>query len=229
MKHLSLNSALYDYMLGISVREHPVLQALREATAKLPMAQMQIAPEQGQFMQFLIRLMNAKKVLELGTFTGYSALAMALALSEDGQLITCDISTEWTSMASAYWVAAKQDQKIQLRLGSAVSTLQQLLDEGYLGAFDFIFIDADKANYCQYYELALSLLSANGVIAIDNVLWEGQVIDHTDTNAKTVEIRRLNEYIKNDQRVEVSLLPISDGLFLIQKKKVKEALSAVAG
>ncbi|MBA4697307.1 MAG: class I SAM-dependent methyltransferase [Legionella sp.] len=220
MKNLTLSPALYDYLLDVSLREDPTLQALRKETAALPAAQMQIAPDQGQFMQFLIRLIGAKTVLELGTFTGYSALAMALALPEDGRVVTCDISEDSTAMATAFWQRAKQDKKIQLRLGPALTTLKNLLHEGYASSFDFIFIDADKANYCQYYELALTLLSTNGMIAIDNVLWEGQVIDPTDTNQKTLEIRRLNEYIKQDKRVDVSLVSIADGLFLIQKKRM---------
>ena len=154
MKHLHLTPALYDYMLDISLDEHPALFALRQETAKMPLAVMQVAPEQAQFMQFLIRLINAQSVLEVGTFTGYSALAMALALPEDGRLITCDINTEWTSIAHPYWHMAKQEHKIDLRIAPALKTMNHLLDEGQAHSFDFIFIDADKTNYLNYYELA---------------------------------------------------------------------------
>ncbi|ARG97118.1 class I SAM-dependent methyltransferase [Legionella micdadei] len=218
MKHLSLTPALYDYMLDISLREHPVLKALRDETAKLPLANMQVAPEQAQFMQFLIRLIDAKKILELGTFTGYSALAMALALPDDGELITCDINTEWTSIAPPFWREAQQEHKISLRLAPALDTLHHLLEEGYNRSFDFIFIDADKTNYVNYYELALQLISPRGIIAIDNVFWDGKVIDEHETGGQTREIRRLNALIKTDERVEVSLLAIADGLFLVKPR-----------
>lgn len=219
MKHLNLTPALHDYMVDISLREHPVLQALREDTAKLPLANMQVAPEQAQFMQLLLRLIQAKNVLEIGTFTGYSALAMALALPEDGRLITCDLNKEWTCKAPDFWRQAKQDKKIELRLAPALKTLHQLLDEGCAQTFDFIFIDADKTNYLNYYNLAMQLISPRGLIAIDNVFWEGKVIDPEEDGAQTREIRRLNEFLKNDNRVYTSLLPIADGLFLVQPRK----------
>lgn len=219
MKHLNLTPALYDYLLDISLREDPVLKALREETAKLPLAVMQVAPEQAQFMQFLMRLIDAKKVLELGTFTGYSALAMAQALPEDGELITCDINSEWTAMALPFWQKAKQEHKIKLALAPAFDTLNRLLAEGRQHCFDFIFIDADKTNYLHYYELSLQLVSPRGLIAIDNIFWDGKVIDAEETGAQTREIRRLNEYIKQDNRVEVSLLAIADGLFLVKPRK----------
>lgn len=218
MKHVPLTSALYDYMLDVSVREHPVLQALREETAKLSLAVMQVAPEQAQFMQMLIRLLRAKNILELGTFTGYSALAMSLALPNDGHLITCDISTEWTDKAHPFWQQAGQDKKIELRLGRALDTLDELLHTGFAHTFDFIFIDADKTNYLNYYEKALQLVSPHGLIAIDNVFWDGAVIDANDTGAQTREIRKLNAFIKQDERVDTSLLPIADGLFLVTLK-----------
>jgi predicted O-methyltransferase YrrM len=202
-------------MLDISLREHNALKALREETRQLPLYVMQTAPEEAQFLQFMIRLLGAKKVLELGTFTGYSALAMALALPEDGQLITCDINTQWTKIAHKYWEQAHVSNKIDLRIGAALATLRELLDEGARHSFDFIFIDADKTNYVEYYELSLQLIKPNGLIAIDNIFWEGDVINPLDTSAQTREIRKLNEHIKTDQRVHTSLLPIADGLFLI--------------
>ena len=219
MKHLNLTPALYDYMLDVSLREHPVLQALREETSKMPLGIMQVAPEQAQFMQMLLRLIQAKTVLELGTFTGYSALAMALALPDDGHLITCDISTEWTDKAHPFWKLAGLDKKIQLRLGRASDTLDKLLNDGFAHSFDFIFIDADKTSYVDYYEKALQLVSPKGLIAIDNVFWEGAVIETENTGAQTREIRKLNALIKQDSRVDTSLLPISDGLFLVKLRE----------
>ncbi|MCX7117123.1 MAG: class I SAM-dependent methyltransferase [Legionellales bacterium] len=216
MKHLNLTEPLYRYMLDVSLHEHPVLKALREETAKLPLAIMQVAPEQAQFMQFLIRLIQAKNVLEIGTFTGYSALAMAIALPKDGHLITCDISEEWTSIARPFWTDAKLDEIIDCRLAPAVVTMKQLFQEGRF--FDFIFIDADKTNYLTYYELALELISPTGLIAIDNIFWEGNVIDPEDLSAQTRDIRALNLRIKDDDRVFTSLLAIADGLFLVQPK-----------
>ena len=218
MKALNLTPALYNYMLDVSLHEHPVLKALREDTAHMSLAKMQIAPEQAQFMQMLLRLIQAKTVLEIGTFTGYSALAMALALPDDGRLITCDINEEWTEKAPSFWQQAHQDHKIDLRLAPALKTLQKLLDDGLGGSFDFIFIDADKTNYVNYYELAMQLVSTKGLIAIDNVFWEGKVIDPEEISGQTREIRKLNALLKVDSRVFTSLLPIADGLFLVQPK-----------
>lgn len=219
MKQLSISPELYDYMLDKSLREHPVLTELRRETAKLPLANMQVAPEQAQFMQFLLHLLKAEKVLELGTFTGYSSLAMALALPENGQLITCDLSEEWTAMARPFWQKAGMADKIQLKLGPALDSLYSLINEGRQHSFDFIFIDADKTNYLNYYELALKLIKPSGVIAIDNILWDGNVVNPEDESAQTREIRRLNDFIKHDARVEVCLLPLADGLFLISPKQ----------
>ncbi|MCH9690093.1 MAG: class I SAM-dependent methyltransferase [Gammaproteobacteria bacterium] len=218
MKHLNLTAPLYQYLLNTSVREHPVLQTLREKTAELPLGIMQVAPEQAQFMQFLLRILNAKKVLELGTFTGYSALAMALVLPDDGRITTCDINTEWTDKAKPFWDKAKQTHKINLKIGQALDSLNHLLDSNEAGTFDFIFIDADKTNYLTYYELALKLIKPTGIIAIDNMLWSGEVINPENTRAQTREIRKLNSHIKQDSRVNISLLPIADGLFLIRPK-----------
>lgn len=218
MKHLELTPPLYDYLLDVSLREPEVLKKLREKTSELPLAIMQVAPEQAQFMQLLLKIIGAKQVLELGTYTGYSALAMALALPDNGRLITCDINTEWTDHAKPFWEASGVDHKIELKLGPALETLNSLLSKGYKAQFDFIFIDADKANYVAYYELALELITPHGLIAVDNVLWSGDVINPDNTRAQTREIRKLNQHIKNDTRVDVSLLPISDGLFLVRKK-----------
>lgn len=218
MKHLNLTPDLYQYLLGVSLNEHPVLTALRKETALMPLHAMQVAPEQAQFMQLLLRILNAKNVLELGTFTGYSALAMALALPDDGRLITCDINTESTDRAISFWKKAAQDHKIECRIAPALETLHQLINDGRTHQFDFIFIDADKTNYLNYYELALQLIRKNGIIAIDNVLWSGAVIDPSDNGAQVREIRKLNQHLKNDVRVDVSLLPIADGLFLVRPR-----------
>lgn len=218
MKQLAITPALYDYMLNTSLREHPLLAKLRQETAKLPLSIMQVAPEQAQFMQFLLKLIHARKVLEVGTFTGYSALAMALALPADGELITCDINKEWTDKAQPFWQAAKQENKIDLRLGPALDTLNDLLQQGMQQQFDFIFIDADKTNYVNYYELALKLLNPKGLIAIDNILWDGKVIDEQQNDGQTREIRKLNALLKQDERVDVSLLAIADGLFLVKPR-----------
>jgi len=218
MKHLNMTSALYDYMLDISLHEHPILQELREATSTMSLAVMQVAPEQAQFMQFMLKLIQARRVLELGTFTGYSALAMALALPNDSEIITCDINDEWTSKALPFWQKAKQEHKIKLRLAPALESMHALLKEGYQQQFDFIFIDADKTNYFNYYELALQLLNPKGLMAIDNVFWDGKVIDANENDGQTREIRRLNEFIKQDERVDASLLAIADGLFLVKPR-----------
>jgi len=205
-------------MLDVSLREHPTMTRLRESTSTHELANMQVAPEQAQFLQLLLRLINAKTVLELGTFTGYSSLAMALALPDDGKVITCDLSKEWTKDAHKYWKEAHQDKKIELKIGPALETLHALLNDSGTEQFDFIFIDADKTNYVHYYELALKLIKPHGIIAIDNIFWEGKVVDSNEVSAQTREIRKLNELIKNDDRVYVSLLPIADGLFLIRVK-----------
>ncbi len=218
MKALKFDQALHDYLLDISLRENEHLKAIRDHTSELPLHVMQISPEQAQFMQMLLRLLKAERVLELGTFTGYSALAMALALPEHGRVITCDISSEWTDRAKPFWEASGQAHKIELKLGRALNTLEKLVEQNENQSFDFIFIDADKTNYVPYYEYALQLIKPTGLIAIDNIFWEGAVIDPNDRGAQTREIRKLNDLIKQDQRVNISLLPIDDGLFLIQLK-----------
>ncbi len=206
------------YIQSVTLREPEVLKRLREETAKLPNAIMQISPEQGQFMGMLIRLLGAKLTLEVGVFTGYSSIAVALALPEDGRIVACDVNEEYTSVAQRYWREAGVDHKIGLRLAPAVETLDRLLAEGKSGAFDFAFIDADKENYDGYYERALKLLRPGGLIAVDNVLWHGKVLDESVQDADTRAIRALNEKLYKDERVWVSLLPIGDGMTLACKR-----------
>lgn len=214
---LSIDDRLYDYLLSVSLRETALLRQLREETAAIEYAEMQIAPEQGQFMAMLVRLLAARRALEVGTFTGYSSICIAGALPEDGLLVCCDDSEEWTAVAKKYWHRAGLDDRIELKLGDASQSLQALLEQGLAGTFDFIFIDADKQNYPQYYELCLQLLQKEGLIAVDNTLWSGVVADPGNTEPGTRAIRRFNEMLKQDQRVDISLVPIGDGLTLVRK------------
>ncbi|MCH7564975.1 MAG: class I SAM-dependent methyltransferase [Gemmatimonadetes bacterium] len=209
-----LPDALYTYMVEHSVRESDVLRRLRAETATLESSNMQIGPEQGQFMALLVELIGAENALEIGTFTGYSTLVVAAALPEHGRLVACDISEEWTSIARRYWEEAGVDHKIDLRLAPASETLDALLAEVGEGHFDFAFIDADKEGYDAYYESALRLVRTGGLIAIDNTLWEGKVVDPSVTDADTQAIRRLNSKLATDDRISLSLLPIGDGLSL---------------
>jgi caffeoyl-CoA O-methyltransferase len=217
-----LADKLYEYLKSVSVREPAILRRLREETAALPNAGMQVPPEHGQFLALLIQLMGARRTLEVGVFTGYSSLVVALALPADGKILACDVSEEYTSVARRYWKEAGVDHMIELRLGPALETLQDLLVERRHGqfdfAFDFAFIDADKANYEGYYECALELVRSGGLIAIDNVLWHGAVIDPEMNDADTVAIRALNRKLLDDSRVSLSMLPISDGLTLLLKR-----------
>ena len=214
----SLTDELYEYLLSVSLREPDVLRELREETGALERAQMQISPDQGQFMGLLVGLIGARNTLEIGTFTGYSALVVALALPPDGRVVTCDVSEEWTAIARSYWKKAGVAQKIDLRLAPALETLDGLLREGRRDHFDFAFIDADKATYDAYYERCLELVRPGGLIAVDNVLWHGKVIDSTVTDADTEAIRRLNAKLATDERVTLSLVPIGDGLTLARRR-----------
>ncbi|HUL09214.1 MAG TPA: class I SAM-dependent methyltransferase [Candidatus Acidoferrum sp.] len=215
---IPMTDRLYDYLLKVSLREPPLLAELRAETAKLPMAMMQISPEQGQFMALLAELIGARKAIEVGTFTGYSALCVAGALPPDGKLIACDISEEFTAVARRYWAKSGIGDRIELRLAPALDTLKSLLKDGGPGSFDFAFIDADKTQYDAYYEAILKLLRPGGLIAIDNVLWSGAVADGRKRDADTVALRALNEKLKTDKRVTLSMLPIGDGLTLARKR-----------
>ncbi|MCX7594365.1 MAG: class I SAM-dependent methyltransferase [Fischerella sp.] len=216
-KTLGLEKHLYDYLLSVSLREPEVLTKLRQETAQHPMAVMQIAPEQGQLMALLVKLIGAKKTLDIGVFTGYSSLVVALALPPDGKVIACDVDEEYTSIARRYWQQAGVANKIELHIAPAVETLEKLLAAGETETFDFAFIDADKSNYDLYYELALQLVRRGGLIAIDNVLWSGQVADPQVQDLRTNKIRALNQKLHQDQRVTISILPIADGLTLAMK------------
>ncbi|MEM6251371.1 MAG: class I SAM-dependent methyltransferase [Cyanobacteria bacterium P01_D01_bin.156] len=216
---LQLTENLYQYLLSVGVRDNALLQQLREENAQHPRSVMQISPEQGQFMGLLIQLMGVKKALEIGVFTGYSSLIVAMALPDDGQLIACDISDDYTTMAHKYWKQAGVDHKIDLRIAPALETLDHLITEGHSNSFDFAFIDADKSNYDNYYERSLQLVRPGGLIAIDNVLWSGRVAAPPAAHDnRTKRIDALNQKIHNDERVSISLLPIADGLMLAMKR-----------
>jgi len=212
-----LSSSIYQYLLSVSLREPQILTRLREKTYQYPEAIMQISPEQGQFMSLLVQVLGAKNILEIGTFTGYSALWMALALPDTGKIMTCDISKDYTALAKRYWETAGVASKIELRVAPALTTLEQLLSSEQGWQFDFIFIDADKTNYEAYYEKGLQLLRQGGLMAIDNTLWEGRAADSTVQDPDTVAIRALNEKIYQDSRVQLSLLPMADGITLVRK------------
>ena len=215
---LSIDDRTYDYILKVGVSESDLLRALREETATIDYSEMQISPEQGQFMTVLVRALGVKNAIEIGTFTGYSSICIASGLPEDGSLICCDTSSDWTAMAVRYWQQAGLDDRIELNVRPAQETLQALLDKGGEGEFDFIFIDADKQNYLVYYELAMKLVQRGGMIAVDNTLWSGAVADPDNMEPGTRAIRRFNDLVDNDSRVSRSLLTIGDGLTLILKE-----------
>ena len=209
---------LRNYLWEKGLDENPVLKRLREETENHPFALMQICPEQGALMANLVRLISAKKAIEVGTFTGYSALAVALALPEDGYLLACDISEEFTSIGKPYWEEAGVSENIDLQISPAIETLKSKIEDGESNSYDFAFIDADKINYLNYYELCLDLIRSGGVIAIDNVLWGGSVIDSARTDDDTKAIREINDFIVSDKRVNISMIPVGDGVTLAVKK-----------
>ncbi len=217
-RSIGLSASLHEYLLDVSLREPDVMRRLREETAQHPESDMQIAPEQGQFMQLLVRMLGATKTLEVGTFTGYSALAVALALPGDGQLIACDVSEAYTRVARRYWREAGVDDNIDLRIAPAVETLDVLLNDGHAGTFDFAFIDADKPSYDAYYERALQLVRSGGLIVLDNMLRGGRVVDPDPDDASTQAIARLNRTLRGDGRIDLSLIPVADGLTLALKR-----------
>jgi len=219
MAHRSLlPQAVDDYLRTVVARESPLQQRLRDETAKLPMGGMQIGADQGVFLAFLVRLIGARNAIEIGTFTGYSALSVASALAPGGRLVCCDVSEEWTAIARRYWAEAGVADRIELHLRPAQETLALLLRKHGPGSFDFAFIDADKTGYDAYYEACLGLLRPGGLIAIDNVLWSGTVADPTDLRPDTVALRTLTAKIRDDPRVDASLVSLGDGVLLARKK-----------
>jgi predicted O-methyltransferase YrrM len=219
---IEMTDRLYDYLLRHSLREPEIFRQLREETALLPDGRMQISPEQGQFMALLVSLIGARKTIEIGTFTGYSAMWVASALPPDGIVLACDVSEEWTSIARRYWGVAGLAGKIDLRLGPALATLHSL-PIGELGTYDFVFIDADKTSYAAYYEEALKFLRPGGLVALDNAFREGDIANPETTNADTLAMREVNDLIHHDPRVMPSLVPIGDGLLLALKLGEKES------
>lgn len=215
---LQMTEAIQEYLLAHGVREHPQLARLREETAALPESNMQVASEQGALLALLVRLAGARRVLEVGTFTGYSSLAMALALPDDGRLVACDVNAEWTAIARRHWQAAGVAGRIELRLAPALDTLAALRAAGAEGGFDLAFLDADKAAYPRYLEPLLALLRSGGLLLVDNVLWSGRVADPAAQDPDTAGIRALNAQLRDDPRVDLCMLPVADGLTLARKR-----------
>jgi predicted O-methyltransferase YrrM len=215
---IKIDTRLYEYLVKVSVREPALLARLRAETARMPEHNMQIAPDQGQFMALLVRLIGARRCLEIGTFTGYSSLAVALALPADGRLIACDVSERWTAVARRYWQEAGVAERIELKLQPALKTLDALLADGGAGRFDFAFIDADKVSYADYFERVLSLLRAGGLVAVDNTLWSGKVADPKARDKDTTALKKFNAALHKDERIDLTLVPIGDGLTLARKR-----------
>lgn len=215
---LFFDDSITEYLLSVSLREPPILRKLREETASHPRARFQIAPEQGQFMALMMQLMGAQKTIEVGVFTGYSSLAVAMALPPNGRMVCCDISEEFTGIARRYWKEAGVDHMIDLHVRPAMATLTELISDGQRGSFDFMFIDADKTSYEGYYECGLELLRQGGLIMVDNVLWSGRVLDQADQTPDTVAVRAFNKKLLTDSRVTLSMLPLGDGVTLALKR-----------
>lgn len=216
-KTIILDTLLRDYLLDVSVKESEILYSLRKETDKLEFSQMQISPEQGSFMAFLVRLINGKNTLDIGVFTGYSSLSIAMVIPDNGCVTACDINTEWTDIAKRYWKLADVEKKIDLKIAPALETLDKLISEGLENSYDFSFIDADKINYQHYYEKSLVLVRSGGLIAIDNVLWDGKILDNKSKDQDTEAIRKFNNTLYQDKRVSITMIPIGDGLTLAQK------------
>lgn len=218
LERLTMTPELLDYLFDVSLREPEPLTRLRHQTEQMPEAEMLVPPEQGQFMYLLAKLVGTRKALEVGVFTGFSTAWTALALPPDGKVVACDTSSQWTDIGRGYWRELGVEDKIDLRIAPATETLQALIDQGEAGTYDYAFIDADKENYVNYYELVLELMRPGGLIAVDNVLRSGEVIDPEIQELGTVKIRELNKLMGRDERVDVSLLPLVDGLYLARKR-----------
>ncbi len=216
-RNINLDKRLYQYLVDHSVREHPVQRELREATAGMKHAGMQISPEQGQFMALLVQMLGARRTIEIGVFTGYSALSVALALPPDGKIVACDVSEEWTAIGRKHWEKAGVAGKIDLRLAPALETLDELIAASGSGQYDFAFIDADKGNYLAYYERCMVLVRRGGLITLDNTLWSGRVADPKENDDDTQAIRAVNDALHRDRRIALSLLPLGDGVTLALK------------
>jgi caffeoyl-CoA O-methyltransferase len=214
LRSIGLDEQLHAYLLDVSLREPDVLRRLRAETAERENAEMQIAPEQGQFMALLVELIGAERTLEIGTFTGYSALVVARALPPHGRVIACEISEEYAAIARRWWVEGGVADKIEIRVAAAIETLDRMLEDGLAGRFDFAFIDADKQGYIDYWDRCVRLVRRGGLIAVDNVLWDGKVVDPADDEESTRAIRAFNARVRDDRRVDLSLVPIGDGLTL---------------
>lgn len=217
-KSIGLSDELHEYLLSVSLRESEVMRRLREETAERPKSEMQIAPEQAQFLQFLLRLIGARRTIEVGVYTGYSALATAEVLPPSGEIVACDVSEEYTQVARRYWKEAGIDHMIDLRIAPAADTLDALLDDGQAGTFDFSFIDADKETYDTYYEQSLELLRPGGVIALDNVFRDGRVAEPNPEDESVRAIQELNEKLHTDERVDLTMIPVADGVTLAMKR-----------
>ncbi len=218
IRTLPLDDRLYDYLLAHSLREPEALAKLRAATASHPQVNMQIAPEQGQFMQMLVRLLGVRRAIEVGVFTGYSSLAVALAMPADGRLLACDVSEEYTAIARRHWQAAGVADRIELVLAPAEQTLDARLAAGESGLYDFAFIDADKTSYLAYYERLMKLVRPGGLIVVDNTLWGGEVANPGNRDEDTVALREFNDVLLADPRIDLSLLPLGDGLTLARRR-----------
>jgi predicted O-methyltransferase YrrM len=217
-----LTEQLHRYLLDVSLREPEAIRRLREETARLPQGGMQTSPEQGQFLSLLVRILGARQVIEIGVFTGHGTAWMALGLPDGGRIIACDRSSEWTEIARRYWAELGVSGRIQLRLGPARGTIEELLREGMAGTVDLMFVDADKVHYEWYFERGLELVRPGGIIAFDNTLWHARVIDPSDHDPDTEAVRSLNRRLKGDERIDLSLVPIGDGLTLARKREVPD-------
>lgn len=218
-RSLNLTDELYQYMLDISLKESEIAERLRDETKKMLVSALQSPPEESQFIALLLRLFNAKRIIEVGTFTGYTTLIMAQTIPSDGKIYACDISEKWTSIGRKYWEEAGVEEKIELNISPAIETLERLLSEGLANTFDFIFIDADKDHYVEYYEKARKLIRIGGLIAIDNVFWNGAVINDLNNGSDVLAIRKLNKIVLEEKDFDISTVPIGDGLTLALRKR----------